>query len=200
MKSRLPLLFLSALAPFALGARGCLWDSWSPAQQTPSSPPKLISCLPALCSFYCTAALTPEGLPAHPLVNPDCPTDEIQPNVITEIRTWITDTFAQECADPPMGATIMNIPVPAAIVCPQTTCAPNPNLLAPSCFAVCQTDAAPPALKASCPDPNDNTAMEEFSLALEGVICNDQATTNPYAIYPDPSLIDKTVCMHRGRP
>lgn len=159
----------------------------------PPPPEPVATCAPAYCSFSCVAALTSDGLQAHPALNPNCPTDT--ENTTAEIAQWLTTTAALSCADPPPGE-VTFYAVPQAFVCPETTCAPNPLLLAPSCVATCRVSGSPPTPASACPSPDENPAMEQFALALEGIVCSDGEAADQITFQPDPELVDTTVCMH----
>jgi hypothetical protein len=164
---------------------------------TPTSV-RLATCVPSVCSFSCVAALTSEGLPAHPAVNPNCPTGDFD-NTTAEIAAWVTSNLASNCPEVAPGD-VKLIPVPMALLCAEGTCAPNPNLLLPSCYAYCVTSGVPPRFASSCPSPDENPAMEQFVLDLEGVVCSDGQAADQASFPPDPALVDHTICMHRPRP
>jgi hypothetical protein len=156
----------------------------------------LFPCLPLRCGLVCNGSVGPEGGPETPGLDPACSLEFTDATLLPPaLRHWIDATLALPCP-PASPAMVVRFPVPQQFACAETTCASSPDLLPPSCSALCTVNGGIPD-PVGCPDPATNQAMQDFLDSLAGIACNNQASTNPYWYSPDPALVDHGVCMHR---
>jgi hypothetical protein len=176
----------------AVGAKGC-FDDWGTAGSGSSGSSgggTVIRCLPTDCDLVCN------GTSAYPLLNGACSVP-LSSNTVVDpgIKQWLVATLQMPCPTLDRSTDMpVHLKPPAQYTCKGSPCPTNPNKLPTTCVAVCEMSNMPPDTQ-GCPDPATNTAMAEFLMTLNGITCNDQATTNPYTLHPDPSLVDTSTCL-----